>query len=89
MPSPTPATLLSHMPLLHQCAEMMLERVAVAAGQPDRRSHGDPAMLARESWGGLAEIRFPVSKGITCCNSTPATAPREEKARVAVCGNLA
>lgn len=33
------------MPLLYQCPKMLLERVAVAAGQADSFRHGDAAMF--------------------------------------------
>ena len=48
IPRPTPTTLLNQMPLFHQRPEVLLERVAVAAGQANGFGHRDPSMLARE-----------------------------------------
>lgn len=48
IPGPAAAALLNEMPLFHQRPKMLLERVAVAAGQADGFAHGDAAMFARE-----------------------------------------
>ena len=45
--SPTRAVL-SKASLLHERPKMLLERVAIAAGQPDRVAHGDTAMFPRK-----------------------------------------
>src|SRR5690606_9829275 len=48
VPGASATALLRQMPLLHQRPEVLLERIAVAAGQANGFGHGDAAMLARE-----------------------------------------
>ena len=48
VPGAPTGAVLAELALVHQGAEMLLERVAIAAGQPNRIAHCHAAMLSRE-----------------------------------------
>jgi len=45
IPNSTPTSVQAQMPAFHQRTEVLLQRIAAAAGQPDRIGHRHPAML--------------------------------------------
>jgi hypothetical protein len=48
IPSPPPRPVGAELPTFHQGAEVLLQRIATTASEPDGVGHGDAAMLTRE-----------------------------------------